>query len=128
MFDWFEYFDLAKSLAQQNDEASQRSAVSRAYYAAFCNARNWLRREGLSIPKTGKAHEIVWNQYESSSERQHRLIAQYGKRLRRKRTEVDYDDEIRNLDYFVQGAMETASRLIVLLRSLSDFMSSPPTN
>jgi len=38
--------------------------------------------------------------------------------LRRKRTKVDYDDEVVNLGYLVQDAMETADKLILLLRSL----------
>jgi uncharacterized protein (UPF0332 family) len=118
MFDWFEYFDLARNLARQNDEASQRSAVSRAYYAAFCSARNRLRQEQGAIPKTDKVHQIVWEQFENSTEKKRKQLAQYGKRLRRERNKVDYDDEIRNLDYFVRDAMETANRLISLLRSL----------
>ena len=37
-FDWSEYLDLARELAKFS-EAGQRSAISRAYYAAFCTAR-----------------------------------------------------------------------------------------
>jgi len=119
MFDWFEYFDLARNLARQdNNETSQRSAVSRAYYAIFCSARNRLLWEGESIPKTGEAHRIVWDQFEKSAEKGRRKIAQDGRRLRRKRTKVDYDDEVVNLGYLVQDAMETADKLILLLRSL----------
>jgi hypothetical protein len=48
MFDWRDYLDLANSLGDssgtlttiQLSEASRRSAVSRAYFAAFCHARN----------------------------------------------------------------------------------------
>ena len=42
-FDWEEYFNLAKELAGTTEEAKLRSAVSRAYYSAFCLARNYLR-------------------------------------------------------------------------------------
>ena len=42
-FDWLEYFNLAKELAETSKEAELRSAVSRAYYSAFCLARNYLR-------------------------------------------------------------------------------------
>ncbi|GAB4409013.1 MAG: hypothetical protein Kow00106_02350 [Anaerolineae bacterium] len=118
MFDWSEYYLLAKSLAGQDDEASQRSAVSRAYYAAFCSARNQLRQEGESIPNTGKAHEVVWDHYQNNPEKRRRQIGQQGKRLRRKRNRADYDDEIVNLDHVVRDAMETADSLLSLLRSL----------
>jgi len=61
-FDWSEYLKLAQELAGQtvspaNEEAKLRSSVSRAYYAAFCKARNYLRDiEGCSIPSTPEAH------------------------------------------------------------------------
>lgn len=118
MFDWLEYFDLARNLARQDNEASQRSAVSRAYYAIFCSARNRLRWEGESIPRTGEAHRIVWDQFEKNAEKMRRKIAQDGKRLKHKRAKVDYDDEVMNLGYLVQDAMKTADNLILRLRSL----------
>lgn len=118
MFDWIEYFDLACSLAQREDEASQRSAVSRAYYAAFCSARNKLRREGLQIPETGEAHRLVWERYESHTDKDRRSIGQNGKRLKRQRTKVDYDDEVERLDQVVKDAMTKAEHLISILRSL----------
>ena len=34
-FDWKTYHQLAKKLLEENNEAAYRSAVSRAYYAAF---------------------------------------------------------------------------------------------
>jgi len=44
-FCWKNYFSLAKELAEATeDEACLRSAISRAYYAAFCNARNHMAR------------------------------------------------------------------------------------
>ena len=64
-FDWSEYLKLAQELAGQtvspaNEEAKLRSSVSRAYYAAFCKARNYLRDiEGHSIPSTPEAHRYV---------------------------------------------------------------------
>ena len=48
-FDWKQYLDLARDLSQPmtsdagTREARLRSAVSRAYYAAFCHARNYSR-------------------------------------------------------------------------------------
>lgn len=34
-FDWYKYFELAKTLSQSDDEAYLRSAVSRGYYALY---------------------------------------------------------------------------------------------
>jgi hypothetical protein len=42
-FCWRNYLNLAKELAKTtDDEAYLRSSISRAYYAAFCNARNFM--------------------------------------------------------------------------------------
>ena len=40
------YLDLAIRLSRSPDEASRRSAVDRAYYAAFLTARNELNNKG----------------------------------------------------------------------------------
>lgn len=47
-FSWKDYYILAGQLKQQaadspQQEAYLRSAISRAYYASFCLARNYLR-------------------------------------------------------------------------------------
>lgn len=49
-FDWKQYLELARELLRQSEgcdvdqrDAMLRSVVSRAYYAAFCHARNYSR-------------------------------------------------------------------------------------
>ncbi len=47
-FNWDDYLFLAQELATHpsnfpNQEARLRSAISRAYYSAFCKARDFLR-------------------------------------------------------------------------------------
>jgi hypothetical protein len=52
VFDWREYLELANDLGDLQgttitirlSEATRRSAVSRAYFAAFCHARNYAVR------------------------------------------------------------------------------------
>lgn len=64
-FDWTQYLFLAQELTKgsassSNHEAMLRSAISRAYYAAFCSARNFLRdHKKKVIPLTAEAHRIV---------------------------------------------------------------------
>ncbi len=50
-FDWSQYFDVSRELADQArnapaplQEARLRSSISRAYYALFGQARNYLRK------------------------------------------------------------------------------------
>jgi hypothetical protein len=60
-FDWKNLLDLARQMEQEasksasNDETLCRSAVGRAYFAAFCHARNYSE-QFLSInPRTTNA-------------------------------------------------------------------------
>jgi hypothetical protein len=51
MFDWSRYLDLADELARRvSDEAAERSAISRAYYAAFGMSRRHLVQSGIVVP------------------------------------------------------------------------------
>jgi len=119
MFNWTAYLELAKELAQRHDEASQRSAMSRAYYAAFCSARNWLRdRDQVLIPTTFEAHSTVWDEFQRSPERRRRQIGQLGHRLRNSRRKVDYDDTVPGLSHLVGDAMTKADSLLSILVGL----------
>jgi uncharacterized protein (UPF0332 family) len=60
MFDWATYLDLATELAQHAHEQHGRTAISRAYYAAFHHARRFVENGGnTNIPTDGRAHEAV---------------------------------------------------------------------
>jgi len=72
-FDWSEYSNIASELAGQatassSAEAKKRGAISRAYYAAFCSARNHLRdkEHDRNIPVGGEAHGYVRKQFKTS--------------------------------------------------------------
>ena len=119
VFDWAKYLVLAEELAMRiTDEASLRSAISRAYYAAFCPARNRLLQEGEEIPKTGDAHTIVWTKYRESTQKHRRYIGITGDRLRRSRNKADYDDEFPSISAVVQDAVVKARHLLDSLGSL----------
>ena len=74
-FDWKEYLALAHFLQQHsatglNQEAAFRSAISRAYYAAFCHARNHARdRHGLKPTYSGADHFLVKQHFSTRRER-----------------------------------------------------------
>ena len=95
-FDWREYLNLAKCLAGQegivpNQEASFRSAVSRAYYAAFCHARNRARDlDGFSPKGTGDDHQRVRKHFKCQGKES---IASTLDDLRQWRNHCDYDDK-----------------------------------
>ena len=119
MFDWYDYFTLALELRERDDEACKRSAVSRAYYAMFCNARNALEFRGeFDRRESGSHHRDIWNHFGLGPDRERRRIGELGHRLREARRQADYDDEIPNLCSVVEGAMITANQLMAALRGL----------
>jgi uncharacterized protein (UPF0332 family) len=103
-FNWSEYLNIARELAGQptaspSDEAKKRCAISRAYYAAFCSARNYLRDKDndLNIPVGGNAHGYVRRQFKTSKDKVRREVGEYLARLVAKRNLVDYKDDIISL-------------------------------
>jgi hypothetical protein len=64
-FDWYQYLALAEYLYDNcdtfpNREACLRAAISKAYYAAFCSARNYARDfDRLVLDETAKDHGSV---------------------------------------------------------------------
>lgn len=64
-FHWSDYLELAEELQSKAvtsiiHEAYLRTAISRAYYAAFITARNYLYQvEGEKFPSSAKAHDLI---------------------------------------------------------------------
>ena len=120
MFDWGKYLELALSLGESSDEASARSAVSRAYYAVFCSARNWLKEneQDFFMTPSGENHKIVWDYFNQGPQRLRKKIATDGRRLRGQRNTADYDDEVTGLDNMKNAALMRAQNLLKLLGEL----------
>ena len=98
-FDWLEYLRLAQNLAANGDEASKRTAISRAYYFIFNLA--YVRAETNCGPKPSGAgfHEWCWDRYRSNADAACSAIGVQGDRLKWRRVQVDYkNQDIRRLD------------------------------
>ena len=123
-FDWSEYLNVAKELADvantsANKESKLRCAISRAYYAAFILARNYLRdREGLLIPITSDAHSFVSKQFDNSSDTARQSIGKKLQRLRRFRRQADYADFFPGLSGITQIALKLSEEVISTLSNL----------
>ena len=122
-FDWSQYLNLAKELAGQatgpaGPEARSRSALSRAYYALLCLARNHLRdKEGLSIPRN-KVHTYVIEQFKDSPDSTRSQFGHDLDRLRWDRNKADYDDYFPRFDYIATLDMLLAEQLLITLAKL----------
>lgn len=95
-----------------------RSAISRAYYAAFIQARNYLRdQDGLAIP-TQNTHEYVINQFRNSADEERQKIGRQLRRLRQRRNQADYDDTFANLQAIAKTSLKLAAKIIAKLQSI----------
>ncbi len=82
--DWQDYYVLAKELGEREEEAALRSAISRAYYAAFCSAQiKVMQRAPDLIREEGQgSHEVVWHWFRRQNNRSLAEIGVWGLRLR----------------------------------------------
>lgn len=94
MFSWSDYLAVAKQLSSHPDEEWQRTAISRAYYAAYhaCLQR-YETKYGKVPPKQGAGvHEQLWSAF--MDKRQlgniYKQVAEDGRRLKTRRVKADY--------------------------------------
>jgi uncharacterized protein (UPF0332 family) len=114
-FDWREYLELARELAGlrgsgYSQETADRSAVSRAYYAAFCWARNYAEAKlGFRSQKTADDHKLL---REHLKRQGHQELASDLNRLRVWRNNCDYDDDVPNLRQQASNSIRLAEKVI----------------
>ena len=122
-FDWSDYLKLAKELVPRpidaaTQEAKLRCAISRAYYANYCKARNHLRdKEGQIIP-TRDAHRYVIDIFLNSTERKRKDLGKDLNRLRVDRIKADYYDEFNGIASQTDVVLLLADKVISNLDSL----------
>ena len=119
-FDWKLYLDLARELSQPTtsnagtQEARLRSAVSRAYYAAFCHARNYSRDWLKFVPNHTADDHGRLRAFLKDGKR--RSIALKLDQLRQWRNDADYSDSVTSdLATMATYAVSEASKLLDLL-------------
>lgn len=110
VFDWSEHLRLAKQLAANPDEASQRSSISRAYYCVYHKALERAVSNGYVDPKS---HWKLWVLYDRNADRACRKLSNIGSRMQKERVDADYDS----------AATRIAERMNVQLNRASDFLT-----
>jgi hypothetical protein len=96
-FDWHEYLDLARWLETHtppgiSKEGAQRAAVSRAYFAAFCYARNYGRSYLGFVPRNDDSDHGRLRAH--LRQRRRKPTADKLDVLRLSRNACDYDDDL----------------------------------
>ena len=124
-FDWVQYLNLAGELCAipvppGSTEARRRSAISRAYYAAFHAARLHLRDKDHdpNIPADARVHTYGRTQFRESHNRARRRIGENLNRLRLDRNKADYDDVVPGLPALSLLALRLAEQVFTVLRRL----------
>src|SRR5580693_3490975 len=88
-FDWSKYLDLAMELQTRTDEASLRTAISRAYYFVYNTALSRPAVREYRLDVTRPAHEELWSLYERNGG-ECKNLADTAKRLKIRRVKADY--------------------------------------
>ncbi len=124
-FLWREYLALAEALMREratlaSEEACCRAAISRAYYAAHCAARNHARdNEQLRLSRSGTDHGIVIRHYNNGPSTTHRRIGQSLRRMRIHRGKADYDDSITHAVSMAQFTVRMARQVFAYLPNIT---------
>lgn len=126
-FDWQSFLELAEALRQCAEdsqdpslaEASLRSSISRAYYAAFHAAKSYIEKTEVMSPFRGKTndHGAAIDYLQSHSDHQLRKMGEQLGRLRRRRNNADYDVHPRITDKHAEGAIRNARDIVDALGS-----------
>ena len=119
MFDWREYLDIAQDLGRRQTgstvairsaEAADRCAVSRAYYGAFCHARNYAQAHlGFVATNRGADHWLLQQHFTQVGMNG---ISRQLRRLHGWRKRCDYEDSVPTLPVILQNALRDAASVI----------------
>ena len=120
MFDWNEFLPLAEQLGGEPDEAAQRSAISRAYYAAFHAARIYVLAKNFYPGRRRLRHDEVWRALTTDPDPRTAVIGIRGARLFETRNAADYTAQFPGkIDEKVEESIGEARSLIESVRRLT---------
>ena len=119
MTDWAGFLALATRLSDADAEAELRSAVSRAYYSAYNDARRYVRNKEPGFAGKDDQHWLVWDWF-ASEPGQAPQVATLGSALRKTRNKADYNvySQMPNLKYEAKQAVQKATKILSLLDTL----------
>ncbi len=113
------FLALADELSTGSRQADWRSAISRAYYAAFHKVRGILLQGGFRVPGSERTHAYLWLRLSNSGHPDVSNAGVYLKQLRRIRNEADYDFSRPINEAAAVYHVQVATDIIQLLDDLS---------
>ena len=112
-FEWKHYLELAENTLQNCGEPGKRSAISRAYYAAFKTFCVYFESKGKTLPNNAAAHGAVRDE---ASKCKWFVQARQLNDLRNLRNDADYSLAFVCTDDAVKLSLDTATKLISFIR------------
>ena len=118
--DWNNFLTLAKDLAKGQNDASKRTAISRAYYCVFNLAFARAMSTGCQYPGEEGRHQWCWRQYSQTQDRSCAKLGADGDRMKRLRVKVDYEAaDIPRLDEKTLRVLTDAQQFLAALAALN---------
>jgi uncharacterized protein (UPF0332 family) len=119
-FDWKEFIKFSEELYDsRNDEASLRSAISRAYYGAFGAIRPYcIYKFQISAKSNHEIHRTIIDKLKSSSDRLEYSTGNFLSGLRDERNNADYDSSSSITKPNVNKAINVSKAVISNLENL----------
>ena len=114
VFEWEDFLGLGDRLTQEANEAAQRTAISRAYYAAYHAAAAFVRARRILV--TAHTHQAVWGALAASSDVDRADVGRMGNRLKRAR--LDADDRIPFPDDVADRAQDAVTEARSIIEAL----------
>jgi uncharacterized protein (UPF0332 family) len=114
-----DFLPVARMLAAGSGEAELRSAVSRAYYAAFHAARDLLDSLRFAVPRADRAHEYLYRRLNNCGLG---LIVTAGRTLhslRTRRNHADYEVGQPFPTHLAAGAVADATDILQAFDALT---------
>jgi uncharacterized protein (UPF0332 family) len=108
---------LAEQLAAGSSQAEWRSAVSRAYYAAFHMARRLLEQCEFQVSRSEQAHAYLWRRLSNAGHGDTQFAGRELDSLRGQRTRADYDLDRPFPRTIVTTQIPIAKRIILILEA-----------
>lgn len=95
-----------------------RSAISRAYYAVFCTARDYLLARDTNFTGKKDDHHVVCNWFLAQGDKVSKDIGEHLDLLRKYRNRADYNDVFHEIENTAKQALQRANQALHLLSKL----------
>jgi hypothetical protein len=120
-FAWRHFLELAEELAQRaDDETRLRTAINRAYYAAYCSAAEYLLVHTSDLERVALTHDTVWQSFRVPGNQDRWTIFDDGMNLKHHRIDADYwrPMRARHPTSIMRDALQRSARILRLLQQI----------